>query len=564
MKIIVCDRCFNIPKITIINKKEVKLECENCDRNSILSLDYFDRFRNANENDRLFALPNCSEQNHFSPAVLYCFKCSRYLCNDCLNNHIRGRGHITINQKISHKFFCPKRFHEDNVLNIFCKECNSYLCRDCVRNHNHNDKYFFEDEENKINEIRNNIHICEEIIQKEERYFNNMKSRLEEKINKLTNLFNDYKQRNTNLINFYNLLINNYEQLRDVNNYNIRNNIFLNNKFDLRNSIIYNGECLVSDYYRLSEFYRNTNHIKTQEFANYYMTPKFCDGKIKKCVFINEKVTAYCFEDGEEKHIHFLYKNNKDEIKRIRMFYDNFIKTIFPLKDNNYLYLDESNKLTLSTIKIDDESLKSSSIISFKDINYVIPDYYNKNNFFAISNSDNSSFFILKYYMKDSKQDSDKDYQKSNENKDNMFLLFKEIKTFNNILFQDIKEIIDKSSFYENEKNELKTIFKTEDKNNINIDNLIDSNNKFLNFIHRINENIYNRYRNEINHIQNDYEINSTYIMKLIANINQNNLNQNEINHVISANTFCERIMKKYIPYLVFNSKINNIYNYNN
>lgn len=566
MKIIVCDRCFNIPKLTIINKKEVKCECENCNRQLTLSLGYFDIFRNANENNDLFALPNCSSQNHNSRAVLYCFKCSRYLCNDCLNTHIRGRGHITINQKISHKYFCPKRLHEDNVLNIFCKRCNNYLCRDCRCLHNNDDKYFFEDEENLVNEIKNNIHRCEEIIQKEERNFNNMKRRLEEKINKLTNLFNDYKQRNTNLINFYNLLINNYEQLRDINNYNIRNNLFLNNNFDLRNSIIYNGECLVSDYYRLSEFYRNTNHIKTKKFATYYMTTKFCYGTIKKCVFINENATAYCFEDGEEKHIHFIYKNNKNEMKRIRMFYDNFIKTIFPLKDNNYLYLDENNKLTISSIKID-EKLNSSSIISFQDINFVISDEYNKNNFFAISNSDKSSFFIIKYYMKDSRQDSDEDYQNSNENKDNMFLLFKEIKTFNNILFDDIKRIIDESSFYNNEKNELKAIFGTENINNINIDNLIDSNKRFLNFIRRINENIYNRYRNEINLIQNDYVINSTYIIQLITSINQNHLNQNErneINHVIDANNFCERIMEKYIPYLVFNSKINNIYNYNN
>jgi len=393
-----------------------------------------------------------------------------------------------------------------------------------------------------------------------------MKNRLEEKINKLTNLFNDYRQRNTNLINFYNLLINNYEQLRDVNNYNIRNNVFLNNKFDLTNSIIYNGECLVSDYYRLSEFYRNTNHIKTQEFAEYYITPKFCYGTIKKCVFINEKVTAYCFGEGEEKHIIFIYENNKKEIKRMSMFYDTFIKTIFPLKDNNYLYLDENNKLTISTIKID-EKLNSSTFISFQDINFVISDEYNKNNFFAISNSDKNPFFIIKYYMKDSKQDSDKDYQNNNENKDNMFLLFKEIKTFNNNLFDDIKRIIDESSFHNNEKNELKAIFRTENINNINIDNLIDSNNRFLNFIRRINENIFNRYRNEINLIQNEYVINSTYIMNLIPNINENHLNRNEINekiHVIEANKLCERIIEKYIPYLVFNSKINNIYNYNN
>ena len=111
MKIIVCDRCFNIPKLIIINKKEVKFSCENCDRTLTLNLEYFDRFRNANQNDDLFSLPNCNYIRHNSRAVVYCFKCSKYLCNDCLNRHneiLIERGHITINQKISQNIFVKR------------------------------------------------------------------------------------------------------------------------------------------------------------------------------------------------------------------------------------------------------------------------------------------------------------------------------------------------------------------------------------------------------------------------------------------------------------------------
>ena len=35
MKIIVCEKCFSIPKITIINSLEVDLECQSCKSNKI-------------------------------------------------------------------------------------------------------------------------------------------------------------------------------------------------------------------------------------------------------------------------------------------------------------------------------------------------------------------------------------------------------------------------------------------------------------------------------------------------------------------------------------------------
>jgi hypothetical protein len=57
MKIIVCDRCFTIPKITIINKNEIKLECSNCKRIVYHGFDFFNKFINENDNDDLFILP---------------------------------------------------------------------------------------------------------------------------------------------------------------------------------------------------------------------------------------------------------------------------------------------------------------------------------------------------------------------------------------------------------------------------------------------------------------------------------------------------------------------------
>ena len=44
MKVIVCEKCFNIPKITIKNKNEIQLECQNCELITSSPIDYFNRY----------------------------------------------------------------------------------------------------------------------------------------------------------------------------------------------------------------------------------------------------------------------------------------------------------------------------------------------------------------------------------------------------------------------------------------------------------------------------------------------------------------------------------------
>ena len=153
MKVIVCDKCFNIPKITIANKNQIELECSICNTIESLNLEYFNRFINIKENDDLFKLPKCNySKNHSAQAILYCFKCSKYLCNDCLNIHneiFEERGHITIKQKMNHQYHCRKKGHEENVLNYFCTKCNNYLCCFCKCEHPKEYKYDFGDDESK-------------------------------------------------------------------------------------------------------------------------------------------------------------------------------------------------------------------------------------------------------------------------------------------------------------------------------------------------------------------------------------------------------------------------------
>ena len=83
-----------------------------------------------------------------------------------------------------------------------------------------------------------------------------------------------------------------------------------------------------------------------------------------------------------------------------RMFYDDFIKDIYPLNENKYIYIDKSNNVCICNIKVNDDKLESSTFLTFKNIQFIISDVFNKESFFAIENLE--KFFILKYYIKDS------------------------------------------------------------------------------------------------------------------------------------------------------------------
>ena len=246
----------------------------------------------------------------------------------------------------------------------------------------------------------------------------------------------------------------------------------------------------------------------------------------------------------------------------MKKFYDNSIQNIYPLINKKFIYLDGNNKLFIKKITID-ELLRCSTLLSLDNIQLVILDTLNKENFFIISNSSKNQFFILKYYMNEENKDYYKIYENSFENKNNMYLILKEHKVLDERLFEYIKKLISNSTVNLQEKNNLISIFNKE----ANIKNLIDANNKILNFFDTLNLNIYNKIKEKINIKENKYVINSNYIMKYLSNITKDNLNQNEIdeiNYVCSVNKLCYEIVDKYINYLIFNSKINNIYNYHN
>lgn len=380
---------------------------------------------------------------------------------------------------------------------------------------------------------------------------------IKEKIDKLKDLFDDYKNRNLNAISIYKLLINNYEQsFRKIRNFNLYNNININNHFYTEESKVYSYECLISTYNRLYTFYLNTNHIITEEYTNYYIAEKFCDNSIKKCIIINNDLIAYMYNQ-KLKNISFAYKSIKDsQYKKFNIFFEEFIKDIFPLNKDKFIYFDYSNNLIINEIHITKTGLEGKKIKKYKNINYYLKDLYINNKFFMIENKEDV-FNII--YCKDEKFECTNLISKENKKHNNEYII------------NDIREIIDNSKINIQEKSKLKTIFVYNDKNDDTLEKLINMNEKFLKFFDDKNKDLYNKLRNKINNNEDKYVLNSNYIWKTFKRINNNldrfNLSEQEkedIKYILNLIDLCGDIMDIYSSYIIFNSKINNVVNYKN
>ena len=405
--------------------------------------------------------------------------------------------------------------------------------------------------------IKEKIKKCEEIIKSEEEYLNNFLDEIQNKMKSIKNLLEEYKKRNLNIIKIYKLLINNYEQVGKLRDYNLINNIKMNDNFDLDCSIKYDDECINSKYNRLCGFYRNKNHIRTTQYVNHFMTKKYCDAKFKKCIILNQKIVAFIYE--EEKYIFFIYKNYYDVYKTKKIYFNKSIKDIYPFYNNKFICLDTDNNLLIINIKSSLLLLNTEKIIN--NVNKILMDSAEKNKFFMIEN--NKDNFILNYYIDDSK-----------EKENNKYLLFKYDKNLNiKYIFEDINEIINESELNLNEKEKLKSMFSGK---NEKIDDLINKDNELLEFFDNFHKDLYNVLKEKINNNKLDgYVINSNFLFKLFGKLyddlnkkkNDFNLTEEEINkitYIVNFKNICDKIRERYQSDLVFNTKISKIYNYRN
>ena len=562
-KIITCEKCFNIPKISFLNKNKIQIQCPKCKFSKTEDMLYFDKYASSNRHNSE-EMPKCSyNKNHELKAVKYCFKCTKYLCEKCIENHnvsFQSKFHILLEQKLENQYYCNKEGHSEYIHDRYCSKCQNYLCPYCHCKHDKEDIYFFEDlnNKNKIDEIIEKINIIKEIIKNEEEKLNKVLEELNKKINILKKMFNEYQKRNFNLISIYEILIDNYKQINSIRNYNINNNIIINADFDLSISdyFISNknnpAECLSSKFNNLCAFYMYKNHIKTKNYSEHYITKKFCSmDKIKKGIFIGDNV-IFLFENNNKKLYYLKHEDSKYEIKNKKT---SSLKNIYPLYNKNFYIIKEYNKIQFW--KANSRIYKENEYtLKYKNNYFIFPDI-NNNNLFIINNDDNA--IIIEYYS----QNYCGSYQ------ENLLYYYNKGDTLK-YLIENIIYLIKISDINEEEKEEYKKIFTenelVEEKELFKIDNKLTEllDNKIISLYKELKDKL-----EKENH-QNEFISNpSYYFYKLNKELNdkENKLTEKEmkkINYVSKLNELCFNIRKKYIRYLVICTKINNIYNNDN
>ena len=560
--IVICEECFNIPKITILKKNKVKIECLKCNTKDIKDISYFDKFLNGLNEKKFIDLPKCTfDEKHESKADKYCFQCTKYLCKECIINHnkyFKERSHILIGQKIENQYYCNQKGHKEYIYNGYCTECNKYLCPQCKCEHKTENIYYFDDSRNKdvINEIIKKVNECEKIIEDEEKKYNNFLEELNNKIKTIKSMFNEYKERNMKIITLYKLLIKNYEQIKNIRNYNINNNIIINNDFDLSNSddfIIKNNhdtdECFSSKFNKLCNFYANKNHIRTKQYTDYSIIKKFCNKIVKKAIFVDEKKFIFIFDNDQ--YVYYLYNNNENGIIRTQLS-EGSIRDIQPLKHNKFISIDNYNVLKIWEINNETINL----IKNFNNVNFAVVDLFDNDNFFLIRH-DNLKLNI-EYYNYNNKRIHSLFFLN-----DNHFSI--------ESLFEEINEMINDSIIEDKDKEELKKIFTPTKKDGIKSRLLTRINNDLLKIIDDKYKRLYNALQNKLNtNEQKSSFINSNYIhMILYKELSKKECKLEEqdiekIKALFDFNNLYTNIRKKYIHYLILSSKINNIYNYSN
>ena len=562
-KIITCEKCFNIPKIIFLNKNKVQIECLNCQLLKTEDIIYFEKYISSNNHIHLDELPKCSYNiNHESKAVKYCFKCTKYLCEQCIENHnvsFQNKSHILLDQKLENQYYCNKEGHGEYIHDRYCQKCQNYLCPHCTCEHDKDEIYFFDEPNNKneINNVIENINKIKEIIKNEEEKLNKVLEEINNKIEILKKMFNDYKKRNLNLISIYELFIDNYKQINSIRNYNLNNNIIINSDFDLSNSDFFisdidnPAECLSSKYNKLCAFYMNKNHIKTKNFSEHLITNKFCNMDIvKKCIFVDDNIVCL-FENNNNKLYYITQKDSKHKIFIVKA---SNIKNIYPYDKNYFFTIDNENEFQYRNAS--SETCKVINYYNIKHENnyYIIFDLNFKRNIFVFKNDDNT--IKINYY-------------KYNWGYDEYLLYYYNRGDTLKYIIENIIKLITISNINEEEKEQFKNIIKE----NASIkDGLFKIDNKLTELLDNKIISLYVEIKNKLEKEthETEYILNPNYYfykLKKELNDKENKLEEKDIkriNYISKLNELCFNIRKKYIHYFLLLTKTNNIYNMDN
>ena len=206
-------------------------------------------------------------KNHNSEGEKYCLKCHYWLCEECVEEHMKMKPlHPLSDEELNLIDICNE--HQNKNLTLFCKDCNKFICHECINekhiNHTYEkikDKYkkekenytyyYYENIEDLINDSNDLLlkysKKTTQFINKIIDDLNEVKTNIKNNVNKIQEDFNSIKTLCYNM-NQQLKLVRNYPNnniIRSIKNlnlheidskisYDIQNNNFIK---DLKNDI---------------------------------------------------------------------------------------------------------------------------------------------------------------------------------------------------------------------------------------------------------------------------------------------------------------------------------------
>ena len=569
-KIITCEKCYSIPRITFLLGNKIKIECFQCKTSIIKDISFFDNYiLSKNVSD----IPQCSyDKNHKSSSVKYCYDCEKFLCNECIKEHNNTfeQAHIFLDQKIQSNIYCKKEGHNGYKFNKYCTICEQYICPKCKCEHE--SQYYYLNDPNvdkKVKKISEKILKSEEIIETEEKELNIFLEKINNRSETLKKMFENYKERNLKVISVYKLLIDNFNKIKYLNNFNLENNIILNDNFDfnLSSSEISlkfkyeDNVCLSSLYNKLCNFYLNKNYIITKYHPEYIITKKFCNRKIQKVICINDEKFIFIFEKGNS--FFFLFKTEKNIFNFEEIRFNVIIKDIFLLQDQNFAFLSDGNNIGICKYN----NNEYSKTFEISGICFFLGDLFNKSRFFIVEN--NSDTFAIKYFF-----EMEKKFYERND-KYGKFILYIKRKDSSAIknMFIDINSIIENSSIKSKHKDKLKDLFKLPNNVVNKYELLLKIDFSLLEFIDYKTINYYNKLKdlkNKKDAIENEPNkdnviINTNNVIFKLKSLSKiKGKYKEKLDYILSLYNLIKDIRAIYFDIIAINSKFNNGYNFNN
>ena len=251
-----CPKCHQIPNIKI-GSNYISIECygvnegekiqkeinEITNEKELIPFAEYKRYKilietfNQIINNNISKSPLCEASNHGIEGKhchFYCSDCNIFICKECFDDQVFHSEHKLLNTVGMRLNYKCSNIECKSKIEFYCLECKKQYCSNCILKDIHSnhskikiiEKYPDLQINQKLNETKK---ILESKDYSTSEKFRNYLNTLKEYIKECEVLLKEQEQKEKYIQSFYNSLNNTFISTKEINNYQVRNNIICNN-----------------------------------------------------------------------------------------------------------------------------------------------------------------------------------------------------------------------------------------------------------------------------------------------------------------------------------------------